>query len=88
MEKVCKFCAAPPKRAWRDFILFECGSRLNDLRPATMTCWAGFVWKLQKRITALEAIVTRKKPMTVREMAVAGGWHPDFKDSQAPSSEG
>ena len=75
-EVSCKFCGAPPKRVWRDFILFQCGSRLNDLKPGTMTCWAGFVWKLQERIGALEDQVNRKKAKTIREMAVSGGWHP------------
>jgi len=80
---VCKFCGAKPRRAWRDFVIFECGSRLNDLRPSTMACWAGFVWNLQERIAALEGIVKKKKPTTVREMAIAGGWHPEIKNGLA-----
>lgn len=56
-KSVCQFCGAPQKQAWRDFILFQCGSRLNDLRPGTMTCWAGFVWRLQERIANLEGVV-------------------------------
>jgi hypothetical protein len=79
-ETVCQFCGAPPKQVWRDeVIVFECGARPHNLRPGTMACWAGFVWKLQERIAALEAAVMKKKPRTVREVAVAGGWHPEVK---------
>ena len=57
-KTVCQFCGAPPKQVWRgDVIRFDCGTGGRSSRPQTMTCWAGFVWKLQERIASLEGVV-------------------------------
>ena len=79
-EMVCKFCEEPPIQMLNGKpVAFSCGTRANDPSPRTVLCWTGWVMKLQKKITALEGIVMRKKPTTVREAAIAGGWHPDVK---------
>jgi len=34
---------------------------------------------LQERIAALEALANKPRPRTVREVAIARGWHPEIK---------
>ena len=86
VERVCQFCAASPVQVIAGKpISFSCGTRVNDSRPRTLVCWGGWVWKLQDRIATLEAVVHRKKPVTVREAAIQGGWHPEIQKPVPPT---
>ena len=88
-EAICQFCGAPSICTWEGKgTLFKCKTRPNDLKPGSRACWEGFVMKLQDRIVALEALVNKPRPRTVREVAIACGWHPEIKVSRAPSNEG
>lgn len=74
----CRFCLAGPIQSINgEAVRFSCGTRANDPSPLTVLCWTGWVMVLQERIAALEAVVNRKKPVTLREAAIEGGWHPD-----------
>ena len=85
-NEYCKFCASPPKHTFRGEVTrFECGSWPNAKRPGGRACWEGFVMKLQERIEALEAATRKPRPRTVREAAIAGGWHPEIKKPRAPA---
>ena len=76
----CTFCGAPPIQVLNGKpVSFSCGTRANDPSPRTVLCWTGWVMKLQERITTLEALAKKPRPRTIREVAIAGGWHPEFK---------
>ena len=76
---VCQFCGTPPIQTVNGkAVSFSCGTRANDPSPGTVLCWTGWVMVLQERIATLEAVVHRKKPVTVREAAIQGGWHPEI----------
>ena len=79
-EMVCKFCGEPPIQMLNGKpVAFSCGTRANDPSPRTVLCWTGWVMVLQERITALEALANKPRPRTVREVAIARGWHPEIK---------
>lgn len=76
----CPFCGKPPKQVWKsEVVVFECGTRPHHKEPATMDCWGGLVMKLRERLGVLEKIVLRRRPVTLRELSVAQGWHPEIK---------
>lgn len=76
----CRFCLAGSIQSINgETVRFSCGTRANDPSPRTVLCWTGWVMKLQGRIDTLEAVINRKKPVTIREAAIAGGWHPEIQ---------
>lgn len=79
-KMTCKFCKALPIQTINGKpVSFSCGTRANNPSPRTVLCWTGWIMELQGRIAALEALVNKPRPRTVREMAIAGGWHPEHQ---------